>query len=103
MGKAIKKKHLLALKMEPVLESGRTNRLLGYPPDARLLIINADDFGMCHSVNEAIIMTLKAGVIRSTTMMVPCPGAKNAGYRTVFRSSTAGVILGVGQVAPTPR
>jgi hypothetical protein len=25
----------------------QTNRLLGYPVDARLLLINADDFGMC--------------------------------------------------------
>ena len=32
-----------------LLTKGQTNRLLGYPPDARLLIINADDFGMCHA------------------------------------------------------
>ncbi len=38
---------------------GQTNRLLGYPEDARLLIINADDFGMCHAVNEAIIRRLE--------------------------------------------
>jgi predicted glycoside hydrolase/deacetylase ChbG (UPF0249 family) len=50
-----------------------TNRLLGYPADARLLIINADDFGMCHSVNEAIVGALAEGVVRSTTLMAPCP------------------------------
>jgi hypothetical protein len=50
-----------------------TNRLLGYPPDARLLIINADDFGMCHAVNEAVAGILREGVVRSTTLMVPCP------------------------------
>jgi len=55
-----------------------TNRLLGYPEDARLLIINADDFGMCHSVNEAIVDALQAGVVRSTTLMVPCPWALHA-------------------------
>lgn len=55
-----------------------TNCLLGYPDDARLLIINADDFGMCHSVNEAVIDTLRAGVVRSTTLMVPCPWALHA-------------------------
>ncbi len=38
--------------------TGLTNRLLGYPADARFLIVNADDFGMCHGVNEAIIGTL---------------------------------------------
>ncbi len=32
----------------------QTNHLLGYPEDARLLILNADDFGMCNSTNEAI-------------------------------------------------
>lgn len=35
-----------------ILNKGQTNRLLGYPLDARLLIINADDFGMCNAVNE---------------------------------------------------
>ena len=48
------------------INKSETNRLLGYPADARLLIINADDFGMCHSVNEAIIGTLKKGMVRST-------------------------------------
>jgi predicted glycoside hydrolase/deacetylase ChbG (UPF0249 family) len=57
---------------------GQTNRLLGYPADARLLIINADDFGMCNSVNEAIFLALKEGVLRTTTLMVPCPWALHA-------------------------
>lgn len=56
----------------------KTNQLLGYPPDARLLIINADDFGMCHSVNEAIIRALQTGIVQSTTLMVPCPWALHA-------------------------
>jgi predicted glycoside hydrolase/deacetylase ChbG (UPF0249 family) len=55
-----------------------TNRLLGYPDDARLLIINADDFGMCHSINEGTFRTLTEGVVRSTTLMVPCPWALHA-------------------------
>ncbi len=60
------------------MDKGQTNRLLGYPPDARLLIINADDFGMCHAINEAIFLALKEGVLRSTTLMVPCPWALQA-------------------------
>lgn len=60
------------------LSKRQTNRLLGYPADARLLIINADDFGMCNSVNEAIISALKEGVVHSTTLMVPCPWALHA-------------------------
>jgi predicted glycoside hydrolase/deacetylase ChbG (UPF0249 family) len=46
--------------------------------DARLLIINADDFGMCNSINEAIFQTLKEGVVCSTTLMTPCPWALHA-------------------------
>ncbi len=61
-----------------LLKKGQTNRLLGYPVDARLLIINADDFGMCHAINEAIIRALTHGMLRSTTLMVPCPWALHA-------------------------
>ena len=56
----------------------QTNKLLGYPDDARLLIINADDFGMCHAINEAIFHTLTDGVVRSTSLMEPCPAALHA-------------------------
>jgi hypothetical protein len=58
--------------------AGQANRLLGYPSDARLLILNADDFGFCHAINEGIIGVLQAGVIRSTTVMAPCPRALEA-------------------------
>ena len=59
-------------------QKSETNKLLGYPPDARLLIINADDFGMCHSSNMAILRSLKEGVVCSTTLMVPCPWSPQA-------------------------
>jgi predicted glycoside hydrolase/deacetylase ChbG (UPF0249 family) len=58
--------------------NGRTAPLLGYPADARLLIINADDFGMCHAVNEAIRRVLQDGIVCSTSLMVPCPWALHA-------------------------
>ena len=57
---------------------GQTNRLLGYPADARLLVVNADDFGMCQAVNEAVIAALPAGLLRSATLMVPCPWSRQA-------------------------
>jgi predicted glycoside hydrolase/deacetylase ChbG (UPF0249 family) len=60
------------------LHKSETNKQLGYPNDARLLIINTDDFGMCHSINEAIFQALKRGVARSATLMVPCPWALHA-------------------------
>lgn len=56
----------------------RTNELLGYPPDARLLILNADDFGMYPAINDAIITTLMDGIVTSTSLMMPCPAAAAA-------------------------
>ena len=56
----------------------QTNRLLGYPADTRLLIINADDFGMCHANNEAIHRSLTEGVVSSTSLMTTCPWAPHA-------------------------
>jgi len=48
-------------------------QLLGYSDDARLLIVNADDFGMCHAENAATIAGLEQGAFCSATIMVPCP------------------------------
>lgn len=44
----------------------------------KYLIINADDFGMCHSANVAVSELLKAGKISSGTIMAPCAWAKEA-------------------------
>lgn len=54
------------------------NSLLGYPDDARLLLVNADDFGMYRAINGAVVRALDQGIARSTTLMVPCPGAAQA-------------------------
>ena len=55
-----------------------TNKLLGYPDDARLLLINADDFGMYRAINEGVARAFKEGIVQSTSLMVPCPGAPQA-------------------------
>jgi len=55
-----------------------TNKLLGYPDEARLLLINADDFGMYQAINEAVVRAFAEGIVRSTSLMVPCPGATQA-------------------------
>jgi predicted glycoside hydrolase/deacetylase ChbG (UPF0249 family) len=46
---------------------------LGYPANARLLVIHADDFGMNHSVNRATSEALLNHWITSASILVPCP------------------------------
>jgi predicted glycoside hydrolase/deacetylase ChbG (UPF0249 family) len=54
--------------------NGRTvAERLGYPANARLLVIHADDFGMDHSVNRAIMQALENRWVTSASILVPCP------------------------------
>jgi predicted glycoside hydrolase/deacetylase ChbG (UPF0249 family) len=56
------------------------------------VIINADDFGMCHAANTAITQLLDAGRIDSTTLMVPCAWAPEA---MAFAASRTDLDVGV--------
>ena len=49
------------------------SELFGYPPDARLLILNGDDFGLCHAENQGTVRFIKEGLGSSCTLMMPCP------------------------------
>lgn len=51
---------------------------LGYAADDRLFIVNADDYGLCHSTNAAIQKLLTDGVVSSATIMMPCGWAREA-------------------------
>ena len=46
---------------------------LGYPRDAKLLIVHADDLGAAHSINRASIKALETGLVTSGSIMIPCP------------------------------
>lgn len=65
---------------------------LGLPPGARAVILNADDFGMCHAANTAIMQLLPTGRIDSATVMVPCAWAPEA---LAFAASRTDLDVGV--------
>lgn len=46
---------------------------LGYPADAKLLIVHADDLAVAHSVDAASFDALDRGGVTSASIMVPCP------------------------------
>lgn len=50
-----------------------TAEKLGYPSDTKLLIIHADDLGLSHSTNLAVIKAFENKAITSGSVMVPCP------------------------------
>jgi hypothetical protein len=64
---------------------------LGYPGDAKLLIINCDDLGSSHAANVGVYEALREGIATSATLMVPCPWAREAAAR--YRGEDVGVHL----------
>src|SRR5271155_4473366 len=59
-------------------ETKSTAERLGYDASARVLILNADDFGMCHDQNEGVMRGLKEGLFTSSTILVTCPWFEEA-------------------------
>jgi predicted glycoside hydrolase/deacetylase ChbG (UPF0249 family) len=64
----------LLMLAAPLAARGETwAEKLGYPSDKVVLILHADDIGMCYEANEAAKNYLAKGHIQSAAMMVPCP------------------------------
>jgi len=53
--------------MNPILKK------LGYPENARVVILHADDIGMCQASVDAYTDLLDAGIMSSAATMTPCP------------------------------
>lgn len=55
-----------------------TGQRLGYGKEERLLIVNADDLGLCRSVNEGVLQLLSEKAVCSATIMMTCPWSVDA-------------------------
>src|SRR5437016_9971288 len=67
---------------------------LGYPPDAKLLIVHADDLAVAHSVDAASFDALDKNAVTSASVMVPCPWLNEvAAYARGHASADLGLHL----------
>jgi chitin disaccharide deacetylase len=64
---------------------------LGYPSDARLLILNCADLGFCHASTVGVYDALRHGIGTSASLIVPAPWAREAASQ--FRGEDVGVRL----------
>jgi chitin disaccharide deacetylase len=55
-----------------------SSELLGFAPDARVLIVNCEDFGMHGAINAGVVESIENGIASSCSLMVPCPAAADA-------------------------
>jgi predicted glycoside hydrolase/deacetylase ChbG (UPF0249 family) len=87
---------VLVVALAPALQA-QTRTLaerLGYPRDAKLLILHADDLGVAHSVNAASLAALDSGFINSASAMVPTPWFKEvADYANTHPNHDLGLHL----------
>jgi predicted glycoside hydrolase/deacetylase ChbG (UPF0249 family)/aminoglycoside phosphotransferase (APT) family kinase protein len=71
--------------------ASRRSRALELPAGAKLLIVNADDFGSTTGVNRGILEAHARGIVTSTSLMVEAPAAREAAL-----ASREAPALGIG-------
>ncbi|GAC1318311.1 MAG: carbohydrate deacetylase [Acidimicrobiales bacterium] len=64
---------------------------LGFPGDATLLVVTADDLGSSHAANVGVYESLRDGIATTASLMVPGPWAREAAAR--YRGEDVGVHL----------
>ena len=64
---------LLVISSTVFAQAGTLAARLGYPADAKLLILHGDDLGVAHSADSATFDALDRGAISSASIMVPTP------------------------------
>jgi hypothetical protein len=64
---------------------------LGYPPSAKLVIINGDELGLTRSSNVGVYDALRHGLATSASLMVPAPWSRDAAAQ--YRGEDVGVHL----------
>jgi predicted glycoside hydrolase/deacetylase ChbG (UPF0249 family) len=53
-------------------------RRLGFPDEARLVIVSCDDLGSCHAANVGVFSAIRDGLATCASLMVPAPWARHA-------------------------
>ncbi|MFZ8998355.1 MAG: carbohydrate deacetylase [Ilumatobacteraceae bacterium] len=54
------------------------SRRLGFPDDARLVILSCDDLGSSHAANVGVYRAIRDGLATCASIMVPAPWARHA-------------------------
>lgn len=57
------------------------------------LVVQSDDFGMCHAGNTGVVQAFKEGVLTQASVMVPCPWFREAAELARQHSIPVGVHL----------
>lgn len=65
---------------------------LGFAPDARVVVVHADDVGMCNAANVGSFAALDRGPVTCGSLMAPCPSFDEA---VEMAAARPGVDLGV--------